>query len=320
MLTKLCALDVAALGLVIAEIVRRARTTQPTCASRTHHPTPPPSAASYWRVLERGHYIPVEVCPAPLTTSLVQAMQRCLDAPDLALAEIHKLRKILVQKMRDDWNTAKEAEASATSKAKLAQMMRKIAVYTGPNFKDHLRASVLASSHYPTFLALARQLIHDHLLPHLADQLGERSFAVQRQPSMRFNLPGSSALGARKEDTDEAIGMHTDGQYGHQPGEMNFLLSLTDIFDTNGLFVESEPELGDFAEVKMGAGAIFAFAGVSRRHYNKRNATGAARVSIDFRIIPMSMYDDGHKAARAGEVGVHAHRFTLESYFELVSV
>jgi hypothetical protein len=45
------------------------------------------------------------------------------------------------------------------------------------------------------------------------------------------------------------IGLHTDAEYGHQRGEMNFALALTPIFGTNGLFIESEPGLGDFREV-----------------------------------------------------------------------
>ena len=41
--------------------------------------------------------------------------------------------------------------------------------------------------------------------------------------------------------------------------EVDFALALTPFFGSNGLFVESEPGRGDFREVNMGVGRIFAF-------------------------------------------------------------
>jgi len=242
-------------------------------------------------------------------------MQDCLEAHDFPLAEIHKLRKVHAKAACAGLQT--EGESSGSRKERLARAMRQVAVCTGPNFKDQLRAHVLASSHFPKLLALSRQLVHEHVLPHVARELGECSFAVQCRPSMRFNLPGSSALGARPEDNDEMIGLHTDAEYGHQRGEMNFALALTPIFGTNGLFIESEPGLGDFREVNMGVGDIFAFGGVSRRHHNKRNTTEVSRVSLDFRVIPMSRYDSSLDHERKS---TRAHRFTLGEYFELITV
>ena len=96
---------------------------------------------------------------------------------------------------------------------------------------------------------------------------------------------------------------------------MNFALALTPFFGSNGLFVESEPGRGDFREVNMGVGRIFAFAGVSRRHHNKRNTTDVSRVSLDFRVIPMSRYDRSRDCDRKT---TREHRFTLGEYFELV--
>lgn len=49
------------------------------------------------------------------------------------------------------------------------------------------------------------------------------------------------------------IGLHTDGEYGHQPGEMNFTLALTPFYGSNGLYVETEPGRGDFQEERRTA-------------------------------------------------------------------
>jgi hypothetical protein len=203
-------------------------------------------ARQFWRMLERGHYLP-PVGPPEVVAEVIAAMKRCLEMTSLPLAEVHQMRKMHAKAACAA--TQVDDAGKSSRNERLVRMMRQVAVCTGPNFKDHLRAHVLASPHFPMLLMLIRGFIHEHVLPYIARRLGERSFAVQCHPSMRFNLPGSSALGARAEDSDEMIGLHTDAEYGHQGGEMNFMLALTDVFGSNGLFVESEPGRGDFMEV-----------------------------------------------------------------------
>lgn len=245
----------------------------------------PSNAATreYWSTLSRGCYLEDGVCPSELLEQLVAALQLCLGAADVHLQDVHVLKK----------RYAKEAgaavEASDDPKAKkqkLAEVMRRVALATSPNFKDVLRARVFASAHFEELLRLWRVLVRQHVLPLLAARLGERAFAVQRQPSIRFNLPGASALGARPDDDDAMVGLHRDGDYGHQPGEMNLLLALTPFYGSNGLFVETEPGLADYTEVRLPPGGLFAFHGVSRAHHNQRNATPISRVSMDFRGVP----------------------------------
>ncbi|KAL1495561.1 hypothetical protein AB1Y20_016924 [Prymnesium parvum] len=270
------------------------------------------AAAAFWQTLSRGKLLE-GVCPPALADALVREMQRCLDAAELPLSQTHLLRR------RHARAACAELQAAGGGEGRggRAAALRKVAVAASPNFKDVLRARVLASPHFGALQLLCQRLVHHHLLPFLRDGLGEDSFAVQCQPSMRFNLPGCSALGARPGDSDEMIGLHADGEYGHQPGEMNFTLALTPFFGSNGLFVETEPGRGDFREVVMDTGGIFAFAGVSRRHHNKRNTTGVSRVSLDFRVIPMSKYQDSRDGERKAS---REHRFTLGEYFELVVV
>ncbi|KAJ1615652.1 hypothetical protein T492DRAFT_569138, partial [Pavlovales sp. CCMP2436] len=82
------------------------------------------------------------------------------------------------------------------------------------------------------------------------------------------------------------VGLHTDADYDHQPGEMNVMIALSAVTGSNGLFVESEPGLGDFIAIELEPGRLFSFHGVSCRHHNQLNRTGLARVSIDFRVLP----------------------------------
>lgn len=270
-----------------------------------------------WAKLCRGCYLSADWSPPAVTDEIGEAMRDALRLdPTLPLASVHLLRK---QYAREACAAALDApEADKTGRQrKLAAAMRSVAVATSPNFKDVLRAKVLSSGEpYARLLHAYQRLVREHVLPRLAAALGEQEFAVQREPSIRFSLPDASALGARENDEDACIGLHTDGDYDHQPGELNVMLALSRVFGSNGLFVESEPMRGDYHCVELEAGRLFTFHGVACRHYNQRNDTGCTRVSIDFRLIPMSRYDHSRddvsrKASRAG-------RFTLGEYFELV--
>lgn len=236
-----------------------------------------------WDDLGQGRYL--RVCPDELRDELIAAMQLCLGCGDLPLARVNRMRR---EYMHASLRAANAAPGDAAAQRKAG--MQKLAVALSPNFKDVLRARVLSSgAPYRSFLILYRRLLTEHVLPHLAALTRESSFAVQREPSLRFALPNATALGARKFDDADLVGMHTDADYGHRPSELNLAFALTRFEGSASLFFESAPMRGDFTEVKMGEGDIFAFAGATCRHYNKRNATDDARVSFDFRVVPMSM-------------------------------
>lgn len=260
--------------------------------------------AAAWARLSAGEYL--AWCPPAHADELSAAMRHCLDST-APLAKVHLLR------LRD----AKEAGDATRSKL----------ILMTPNYKDQLRSRVLASgSRYDALVASYRRLVHGEVLPRLAAALGERCFAVQKLPSLRFNLPGSSALGARGEDgdtpgdTDACIGLHRDMEYGHQPGEMNFMLALTPVSGSNGLYVESAPGAADYRAVEMAAGGIFSFHGAGNRHHNQRNTTGTSRVSMDFRIVPLSRYDHARDDPAHEPADKRELRFTIGQYFERVEV
>ena len=290
------------------------------------------SSVAVWEDLGQGRYL--RVCPDGLRDELIAAMQLCLGCGDLPLARVNHMRR---EYIRASLGAADAAPGDAAAQRKAG--MQKLAVALSPNFKDVLRARVLSSgAPYRSFLILYRRLLIERVLPHLAALTRENSFAVQREPSLRFALPGATALGARKLDDAELVGMHTDADYGHRPSELNFAFALTRFEGSASLFVESTPMRGDFTEVKMGAGDIYTFAGATCRHHNKRNLTDDARVSFDFRIVPMSMCDPllwrgfvararllllwrRYDASLDGErKSTREHRFTLGEYFERFDV
>lgn len=183
--------------------------------------------------------------------------------------------------------------------------------------KTWFHRTYYSSPHYPELIALYEQFVKDVLLRHpemLPPNCGDTEYALQVDPSFRIHLPNNTALGKRDDDTGEVIGMHCDADYNHQPGEINFILPLTPMFDTNSVYVESEPGKGDFHPAKVEVGELFCFYGNKCRHYNRRNDTGVSRLSLDFRIIPMKLYDSEWPA-----VSIHGKRpLTLGGYFKKV--
>jgi perosamine synthetase len=100
--------------------------------------------------------------------------------------------------------------------------------------------------------------------------------AYQSFPSIRFQFPGSVAVPPHC-DSDE-IG-------NHPLGEKNFLMPITRMKGTTRIFIESEPQKGDFAGVELEPGDLFFFNGNRCIHYNEVNAEQVMRISFDFRII-----------------------------------
>jgi hypothetical protein len=103
---------------------------------------------------------------------------------------------------------------------------------------------------------------------------------VQRVPTFRVSFPSGTAVSR----------YHRDSEYHHQPGTINFWVPLTPAFGTNTIWVESEPDLGDFHPIDLMPGQLLRFDAIGLRHGNQRNDTGQARVSFDFRVIPQSSY------------------------------
>lgn len=141
----------------------------------------------------------------------------------------------------------------------------------------------------------------------------ETELVVQKDPSFRIHLPNNTALGFRpnKSDPEDKVGLHCDGDYGHPEGEINFILTLSGQLGNNSCFVETFPYSDIFEPLEMNYGEFVSFNGNRCRHFNKRNDTGVARVSIDFRIIPKSKYNDQYK-----ETSIHGKRkFLIGDYY-----
>jgi hypothetical protein len=108
----------------------------------------------------------------------------------------------------------------------------------------------------------------------------DEPFCYQAVPTFRVHLPGNVAVGE----------FHTDGDYNHSPGEINYWVPFTPVFGTNSVFIESSQGSGEFAPVEADYGDVVTFDAVRWQHGNKLNTTGQTRVSFDFRCVPKSLY------------------------------
>jgi hypothetical protein len=155
--------------------------------------------------------------------------------------------------------------------------------------------------------------IYDNFIVNNILPIFKEDIVVQKEPSFRICLPDNTALGKCTTDTDKnIIGLHCDGDYNHPPEEINFMLSITGQEGTNSCYIESQPNKGDFFPVKMNQGEYVSFYGNKCRHYNMLNDTGKTRISIDFRVIPLSKYKE------TDSVAVHSNRkFAIGDYYRI---
>lgn len=159
-----------------------------------------------------------------------------------------------------------------------------------------------------------RQWENDYLPRIVRDVVGskimesEQQLIYQRSPMLRFHV--AWPLEAEEEVTayDNTIpplggrnpgtlaGLHTDEEYGHPPGEVNFFLPVTSLtYDTNSLYVEGDTMRGDFEPFELSYGEMMMWNGNSCRHCSPRNISNQTRISFDFRVIAGSNWIDPPK-------------------------
>lgn len=159
------------------------------------------------------------------------------------------------------------------------------------NARKQLQERVL---HHPGIEAAYEQLITEVVAPHLAAEPGaealcdeadgHRVFTVYYQFPPTLRLHAALSVKFRR--------AHRDAEYGHQPGEINFWLPLTDATAGRAsLWVEHESGNGEMHQLELAVGQFSRFYGVERQHTAPANQTEHCRVSLDFRVAPAHCYD-----------------------------
>jgi len=127
------------------------------------------------------------------------------------------------------------------------------------------------------FLALYKQFVEYITTNYFPNQ----KMVYQTRPTFRVQAPNNLAVAK----------WHKDKAYNHSFNEINIYLPLTNAFDTNTIWAESEEDRGDFSPMNAKLGEFYIWNGANLNHGNKKNETGVSRVSVDFRVIPFDKFD-----------------------------
>jgi hypothetical protein len=123
--------------------------------------------------------------------------------------------------------------------------------------------------------------IYRDLIEHEVREYMAEPFYFQALPTLRVHLPGE--LGGSE--------FHTDRQFGHPLGELNFWLPLTRAWGTNSVWIERDVGDDVFVAAEAVPGEIVVFNAVELRHGSTVNETRRTRVSFDFRCIPVDDFE-----------------------------
>jgi hypothetical protein len=141
------------------------------------------------------------------------------------------------------------------------------------------------------FLSLFERFVEEVALPYYKERLLATgaieidtpiTFYYQHPPTMRLQ-PGPGWAKVKP---------HNDAEYGHQNGELNFWVPLTDRTLTGvDLWSETTFQADDYRPIEASIGEGISFHGSSCRHYVNANGSNNTRVSLDFRIGVQGFFD-----------------------------
>ena len=96
----------------------------------------------------------------------------------------------------------------------------------------------------------------------------EKYIIYQSYPSIRIQYPNSIA-----------IPPHKDSDYlsNHPLYEKNFIIPITEMKNTNSIYIESEEDKKDFKSITLNPSELFYFNGNTCTHYNEQNQENKLR-------------------------------------------
>jgi hypothetical protein len=122
----------------------------------------------------------------------------------------------------------------------------------------------------------------------------ESKLVIQKTPNIRFSLPDTAAIGFDPKDPENIVGLHCDRHFGHHPTEQNFIIPMTNMFESNSIYHEPFPNSGvhpyEFDNLVINTDQFVQAYFNQILHCNHINQTNKTRISFDIRIIPYSQY------------------------------
>ena len=146
----------------------------------------------------------------------------------------------------------------------------------------------------------------------------EHKLVVQKTPNIRFHLPNCSNIGKRNCDKyDNVIGLHCDSEFFHPNEEINIVVPITDMYDSNSIYYEPYPgsNINVYEYNNMVLSKNYFYMGNLNKcyHYNKINTTSNTRISMDLRIIPFSKFNKSNNNSSV----TNKIKFDIGNYYTL---
>lgn len=169
--------------------------------------------------------------------------------------------------------------------------------------REHDQSSVWHKKYYNNngeFLKMYNDFVRMEIKKIFPD---EQYIVYQKIPTFRVHLKNNLGVGE----------FHRDRDYNHGRSEINFHLPFTNTNESNSIWIESKEGLEDYKPCILNYGQILMFDGANLKHGNKVNTSEQTRVSVDFRIVPFSKYEESDK----GSINMNA-KFKIGEYFEKI--
>jgi ectoine hydroxylase-related dioxygenase (phytanoyl-CoA dioxygenase family) len=164
-------------------------------------------------------------------------------------------------------------------------------------FYDKMRSG------WPEFISTYEKFIVKNIFPLLGNP---RELIIQKWPSFRIHLPGNLAV----------AGFHRDCDYNHPEKEINFIVPVTKMYESNSTIIEQNIGKLDFEQMTAEPGQFIRFNGNKLLHGNLPNTTGKSRISFDFRVLRKKDYDASHNKTSLSK----NNKFLIGHYYKVLKM
>lgn len=166
--------------------------------------------------------------------------------------------------------------------------------------------------YHPLFYEWARtddfKYLYSNFILNEVKPIYNQKIVYQTIPTFRIAFNGNIAVGEFHKDKN-----YRDLDWADSVREDNFFLPITDAFDTNTIWVESQEDKGDFSPMDCEYGSFIKWDGSNLKHGNMINKTGKTRVSFDFRVISY----DNYKPSEYGSINTKT-KFKIGEYYSII--
>lgn len=138
----------------------------------------------------------------------------------------------------------------------------------------------------------------------------EQPLIIQALPNLRIHIPGAQAVHRWHCDSDK--------DHRHPLGEVNIILAITNMFETNSVWRESSPNKGDYVPFNLSAGDMVLWNGNTCIHGNKKNTTNQTRISLNFRVIPKLKYQESQTNGWSKKSVTTSTKFAIGDYYRCI--